>query len=312
MPAGSRRRPRSTLRTDSTITAALSLLDLPPFGYPAKAGLTPSVAEGRAEVEGTLRFPLQRPMPDGAVAVDVAAGLSDVASDDLIPGRSLAAAETDARGRQRASVGRAGRLRLGGGAGARRTWSRALGPGSAGSARRRGRRDAVARVRCSAFRIGLPDGSVAGQGTRAAARSTSRQSGPPAFSLASDLAGARLRIPQVGWSKAPGAAGRLEVAGRSGATPRVDRAALSSAPGLGAEGAVTARARTAGCERLRLDRVRVGDWLDGAGHADRPGRAGRPRSRVGGGRLDLRRADVRRGRRRRGRAARGARSTGCR
>ncbi|KIQ69983.1 uncharacterized protein Wenmar_01553 [Wenxinia marina DSM 24838] len=274
---------RVELRTESTITAALSLLDLPPFGYPSGGGLATDVAEGRARVEGRLDFPLGDDRPPERVDWDIAASLSGVSSAGLLPGgRQLAAqALTMEVDRGRLSVG--GRMRIGA-VPVQATWSRALGEGSAGTARIEGE-VTLSPEFLDEFGIALPDGMVRGEG-QGRVSLTFPASGPPSFALSSDLRGVGLSIPEIGWSKAPAAVGSLEVAGTLGDTPRVDRLVLS-APGLDAAGSVTLREDGAGLDRLALSRLRVGGWLDAP--VTLVGRGGAaPGVVLDGGSLDLR------------------------
>ncbi len=69
-------RAETALMTDSTITAALSLLDLPPFNLMHKASLQPDLADGRAQLRSDVSFLVKRQidLPDVTYAVD---GTSD-------------------------------------------------------------------------------------------------------------------------------------------------------------------------------------------------------------------------------------------
>ncbi|MDP2085462.1 MAG: hypothetical protein Q8K20_09710, partial [Gemmobacter sp.] len=60
-----------TLSTDSSLTAALSLLDQPPFGFLGKAGMSPDLGTGRARLMTELRLPLVRQilLPDVGFSV---------------------------------------------------------------------------------------------------------------------------------------------------------------------------------------------------------------------------------------------------
>jgi hypothetical protein len=102
------------------------------------------------------------------------------------------------------------------------------------------------------------------------------------------LRGIRLSIPQVSWSKSADTDARLEVSATLSPIPRVEAIRLT-APGLEADGSVALTADRQ-LERFRMERLRVGNWLDAS--VDLIGRgAGRPPGVViRGGRLDLRRA----------------------
>ena len=57
-----------TLKTQSSITAAMSLLDEPPFGFLTKAGYPVSVAEGHAAMVARLNLPFLGELP---LSIDV-------------------------------------------------------------------------------------------------------------------------------------------------------------------------------------------------------------------------------------------------
>lgn len=265
------------LSAAGSVTALLSLLDQPPWRLLSRAGLSPDLAEGRARASGTIALRLGT---GEGLAWDVAASLSEVASDSLVPGRRLAAQALELR----ADV--AG-LRVAGEA----TLDGISASGTFSLPFREGRPVVEADVALSpatlaAVGVGLPEGSVAGEG-RARLR-VELGEGAPAFSLRSDLRGLGLALPAAGWSKAARAEGQLVVEGRLGAPVRVDRLALT-APGLSAEGSASVTA-AGGLDRLTLDRLRVGDWLDVGGAV--VGRGSRPVAlEVAGGTLDLSRAD---------------------
>ncbi|MCG6902031.1 MAG: hypothetical protein LJE68_05055 [Rhodobacter sp.] len=67
-----------TLRTESTITAALSLLDLPPFQFLTKANQPVELAQGRARVQSDIAFELKRVIKIEDVSYSVAGTLSDI------------------------------------------------------------------------------------------------------------------------------------------------------------------------------------------------------------------------------------------
>lgn len=277
-----------TLRARSTITAALSLLDQPPFSFLSKAQLPVTLADGRALVEGTVRLPLRRRVPGEPLDFEVAATLRDIRSDTLVPDRLLAAASLGLTA-DTGGISIRGPVRLDN-VPMEAHWRQAFGP----QAQERGRSRVEAQVELSerfvdAFRIGLPAGAVSGAGTGDVIIDLERGS-PPAFSLVSDLVGVALRLPSLGWSKAAGAQGRLEVAGRLGAVPVIENIELEAA-GLSASGSIGLNA-TGGLDRARFARVRLGGWLDGSVDLVGRGTGRAPLVVINGGTLDLRRANL--------------------
>ncbi len=272
-----------TLHAASSVTAALALLDEPPFRFLTKAGRPVDVAEGRAVTVAQLRMPLVPKLTPDRVDYSVFATLYDVVSDKLVPGRQVTARQlavtADKAGITISGPGRLGRVPF------NARWTQDFGPQADGRSRIDGTVD-LSPDFVKEFAIGLPEGSVNGTGVGQIVLDLPR-TGAGGFTLTSDLAGLGLRLDAVGWSKPAAQTGRLEVAGRFGSPPVVDRLLLS-APGLSAEGSVALRP-TGELDRARFGKLVLGDWFDGA--ADLVGRgAGRsPGVVVAGGRADLRR-----------------------
>lgn len=269
------------MQTDGGITAALSLLNQPPFGFLDRAGLPVTLADGRARANAEIRFPRQNPIPPGSLSYDVTAQLSRVATTKLIPNRRLAssALEVSANNAQ-LSVGGAATLD---GIAMRGSWTQVMGQsGSQVAVRVPLSADSLA-----AFGIGLPSGAVSGAG-QGDLRVDIRQGEAPRYRLNSDLQGVRLRVDQIGWNKPARAAGTLDVAGRLGARPSVESLFVQGG-GLTAEGRLDL-ASNGGLEAARFTRVQIGRWFD-APVTLRGRGANRPVGvEIAGGLLDLGRA----------------------
>ncbi|MEL6682583.1 MAG: AsmA-like C-terminal region-containing protein [Pseudomonadota bacterium] len=271
------------LASDSSITAVLSLLNQPPFGFMDRASLPVTMADGRAQLRGTLNWPLKPKTTPEEVAFQMVADVRRVRSD-LIPNRRLVAP------RLRVVADPAG-LRLTGpvvvnGAIADAVWERPFGGANAGSSQ------VQADVTLSpafleAFDINIPSGAITGEG-RGQLTINLQQNQPPTFQLRSDLSGLRIAIPAIDWVKPPGAAGSLLIEGSLGTTPEVSNIEISGA-GLRAQGRVRLASNGA-LEAATFSRVQVGDWLD-APITLRGRGPGQPVGvTISGGRLDLRRA----------------------
>jgi len=275
------------LRTRSSATAALSLLNLPPFAILSKSTLTPGVAEGEAVIEADIGFNMKRPVKVEDVDFAVAGTLTDVVSDSLVAPRRLRAESLRLTASPR-SVEIGGALQLGE-ARAEGSWQQLLGPGHGGSSRI----DGVAvldEAFMQEFGLDLPPGTLSGAGRGqfevALARGES-----PAFSLTSDLNALGLSIPGIGWSKPRNATGRLEIAGSLGAVPKISTLEFS-APGLAAEGGAVALKPDGGLETLSFRRVRLGGWLDAPVRLTGRGRGVPPAIAITGGSADIRRAQL--------------------
>jgi hypothetical protein len=264
-----------TVEAGGSVTAVLSLLDQPPFGFAAAAGIAPAVAAGTARVTAEITLPLAPGLTPRDVTFAARGMLGDVTSTVLIPGRRLAA-ETLRVVADNAGVEIAGALTLDG-VPANLVWRRSLGPG-AGPARVTGT-VALSPAFARAFLPTLPTGTVTGVGKASVTLDLPRGA-PPLLRLTSDLAGLRLALPALGWDKPPAQAGRAEALLRLGPAPVIERLAVET-PGLSAEGAGRFRAG-GGLDRLEFGRVRAAGWLDAAVRLDGDGTV-----TVGGGRIDI-------------------------
>lgn len=274
------------LRTQSTITAGLSLLNEEPFRFLDKAGRPVTLADGTARLKGTLDFLVKDDLTPEEVAFEVTGRLSDVRSEKLLEKRVIAASDlglsADRSELRIAGEGRVGRVPFDG------RFAMPLTAGSKGQAHVEGRIELSERF-ADEFRIGLPPGSLSGAGWGEVTIDFAAGA-PPAFRLETDMAGLALRLRPLGWALGAAETGRLVVAGSLGRPPAVDRLVLDAA-GLRAEGSVTLDAG-GNLQRAGFERVQLDDWLDapvdlvGRG----PGRA--PLVRVTGGEMDLRRMSL--------------------
>ncbi len=273
------------LKTDSTLTAALSLLDEKPFGFLTKAGRPVELGTGRAQLRAVLRLPLVQKVLVSDVSYQIEGDLSDVHSEVLVPGRVLAAdalrLTAGPSGMEIAGKGTLSGVPFDG------VYAQKFGPEAQGRATVTGVMELSPRT-LDAFKIALPKGSVTGTGQAAITVDLQRDTAPELV-LTSDLRGNALSIPQVGFAKGARTAGKLMLSASLGAVPKVDNLTLE-APGISASGSVSLR-EGGTLDKAVFDRVRVGDWLD-AGLV----LTGRGKGAVGialtGGSLDLRRMET--------------------
>jgi hypothetical protein len=272
------------LDTRSSITAALSLLDQEPLNVMSKANLPVALAEGRADLAGTLSLPLEKNAPREMTRYHFEGELMDLASDVLIKDRLLEADRlTLAADNDALRIGGRGRLD---GVGFDGSWEQPIGPGSPGSSL--AGEVAITQNTLDAFGITLPPGTMSGETTGRIALNFAKGQAPR-FRLTSDLRGARLSVPQLSWVKGQGTAGALTVAGALGPVPSVDTLSID-APGLDASGSVSLGAGGA-LERVRFDRLRRGGWLDVPVDLVGQGKGNPVQVVLRGGTLDLREAE---------------------
>jgi hypothetical protein len=270
------------LKLDSTITAALSLLDRAPFEFVSKANQSVTMADGRATVAGQVRFPLRKGVPRDQIIYDLTGDLRAVRSDTIVKGRDLRS------NRMRLSASNAG-LRIAGpisldGIAADAVWDKPFGAANVGKSQISAT-VALSQKFLDTFGITLPDRTVtgAGQGTLAVDLAAGS---PPAFRLTSNLRGIGVALPAVGWRKSQSAAGNLVVAGTLGDVPQVTTLEVSGG-GLEARGDVRLNANGT-LDQARFASVKIGNWLNASVTLRGRGK-GRPVGvSIGQGRVDLR------------------------
>ena len=271
------------LRTDSSLTAALSLLDEPPFGFMKKAAREVDLGEGRARIDSVVRMPLKDRILLEDLSYQVTGRLTDVRSDVLVPGRVLTApALTLTASRAGMAIAGAGKL---GAVPFEVTYTQGFGPEAQGRSAVAGTVE-LSPLAVTEFGLGLPEGMVRGSGLGQIALALEHDQ-PPRLTLTSDLRGIALHLPEVGWAKPADTTGRLLVEARLGTPPVVDRLEVE-ARGLRATGSVILRP-SGGLEVARFDPFRVGDWLDAAVELTGRGPGRNVDVALTGGRLDLRR-----------------------
>ena len=277
---------RVRLKTQSTVTAALSLLDSKPFKFLQKVGQPVTLADGQAKVKGQLEFLLKKQVLPEDVTYEVRAVARDVRSETLVKGRVLAAPKLDIIAKDGdlriSGDGRIGQVPVSGG------WSTKIGKGSNGTSTLVGTIELSERF-TDEFRIGLPPGSVSGAGLGDITIDFPKGK-PGRFRLSSRLGGLGLSLKPLGWSLARNARGTLEVSGTLGTPPDIDKLSIN-AGGLVADGIVKLKP-DGQLDRASFSRVRAGSWLNAP--VDLVGRGSNvtPAVRVKGGSIDLRQTSL--------------------
>ena len=276
-------RAEAIIKADSTITAIMSLLSLPPFELLSESKLPVDFAKGRIRARARIEFDLlKRLFPeDFDYAID--GKLFDAESDHLLEGRLISAPEldlhTDPDGIRISGAGRIGQVP------ATIIWSQPFGPDRGKGSAAEGSIE-LSQAMIEDFGIGLPPESLDGVGTAEFSVSFTGDSGLD-FSLTSDMRGVGFSLNALDWSKPADTAAELEISGRLDSMPEIDGVTFR-APGLSANGTVKLN-EDGRLSEARLDSLQVGGWLDGS--VILIGRGGDPPAvHVRGGWIDLRTA----------------------
>ena len=261
----------------------LRLMQEPPIRLFAQGAITPErIGDGAARLRASIATRLMPQEGLGDTRFDLSGQVRGYRSLGLVPGRVLEAEELDIA-LDAEGVRVWGRARLDGQS-FEGQWTRPLGA-DAPRASRLEATVSLTRPGLAAFGIDLPAWFFSGQ-TPGALRLDLPDAAPPELLITSDLAGAGLALPPLGWRQGAGQAGRLEAVVRLGPVPVVTRLDLSVG-GLEASGRVAVAANGA-FDRLALDRFRLGGWLDVTGALVGRGAGRPPAIEITGGMLDLR------------------------
>ncbi|ARE42034.1 Large exoproteins involved in heme utilization or adhesion [Rhodovulum sp. P5] len=272
-----------TLHSRGSIGAGLALIDYPPLRIPSKSNLDHGIAEGEADIVTRLRLPLKRDLAPEDVDYQISGTLRDVRSDAIVPGRAVSA-DAVALAVTPTRISLSGPATIDG-VPIEVTWTSGLGDARDGTSRAEGT-IALSEDLNRVFGLGLPEGSLSGAADATFALDMVKGQ-PPRLSLASDLTGLGVSLPQIGWSKPKATPGTLDLAVTLDTPPRVDRLALS-APGLDVAGTVELRP-AGGLDAMRLNRVRVGTWLNARAVLRGQGKGNPPALSLTGGSVDLER-----------------------
>ena len=277
---------RVDLMASGPIPAALWLLNRDPLNAMDKAGRSVDLAEGRMRGRAQIDLFLKKKLTPDEVRYATTGTLIDVTSDQLVPDKTLQAAELSfAADNDSLKVFGPGALE---GVPFDGSWQTALGEAARNG--QGGRVEADVRISnefLDAFDITLPPGSVNGAGTGKLALDLVKGQAPT-FTLTSDLSGLGLRLDALGWSMGQGTTGRLEIDGTLSTPASIERLSLR-APGLSLEGTLSLR-DGGGLDQLRIDRLIAGDWLDAPVLLTGRGEGTAPAVAITGGTIDLRRA----------------------
>ncbi|MCW8843980.1 MAG: DUF3971 domain-containing protein [Rhodobacteraceae bacterium] len=272
---------RVDLKARGPIPAALSLLNRPPLSAMDKAELPVTLAQGEARAEGTIDLLLKKELPKDLIVFDLRGEIPAFSSDHFVEGKTIRGMANwqASNGRLRfLGAGRLGEVPFDA------AWETGLGPRANGKSVLKGRAELGPAV-VEEFRIGLPDGVIAGTAD-AEFQIDFNKGQPPKMRLTSDLQGAALAFAPLGWRKSSQGDGDLRMEMTLSKPPVVDALQIEAA-GLEAKGRVALKDEGA-LDRVTFEAFRVGSWLEGRGALVGRGEGVSPAIVVNGGRLDIR------------------------
>ena len=277
-----------TLVTHSSLTAALSLLDQPPFGFLTKAKRPVNLGQGVADLQTKLRFPLKAKVLLEDVGYAVSGTISDFQSDILIPNRQITAPMLQVKaGPQGLDISGKGLLNS---LPFDVTFAQPFGPTAKGKSSITGN-VMLSDAALQDLGVALPEGMIKGAGPATIDVQLASQQ-PAKLLLKSDLQGLALSLPALGWSKPAGNEGKLDLTATLGKVPEVTSMTMDAA-GLKAAGRITLLPE-GGLERAQFDRVQLDNWLDAQIALEGRGKGKAVRVSILSGEADLRKLAVKR------------------
>ena len=272
---------RVDLKARGPIPAALSLLNRPPLAAMDKADLPVDLAQGEVIAGGTIDLLLKKKLPKELISFRLAGQMPAFESDHFVEGKLIRGAATWTANNETLSISGAGKL---GTVPFEAVWETGLGQNTDGLSVLEGRAE-LGPSALEEFQVGLPEGTVKGA-TDATIRIDFKKGQSPIFRLGSDLVGADLAFPALGWRKEAASAGALDMEMTLSKPPSIDRFLIRGG-GLEAAGKITLKGEGM-LDRVDFDSFRVGSWLEAAGRLQ--GREGgtSPAIIVNGGKLDVR------------------------
>ena len=273
------------LKTESTVTAALSLLNQPKLEVMDKAGLPVALADGSAVLEGDLTLPLRKGVKLNEIKYSATGMLASVKSLGLVPDKMISSdALQIAVSNSGVRIWGAGRI---GAVPFDAEWSHAIGTENVSVSQVKGTIELSENL-INEFNIGLPAGTFSGASSGEMVLKLAKGEAP-ALSLTSNLRGLGIKIAPLGWFKSEKAVGQLNLKGRLGTKPIVDLIELDS-QGLTARGRITTL-ESGGFDKAEFSSVSVGNWLRAPILLTGQGKDKPLKIDVFGGTLDLRNAE---------------------
>ncbi len=278
---------RVDLKVSGPLRAGLEFLDIEKFKFIEKMGKSTDMATGRFEGQGVVEFPMIKDPPKGVVKFDVAAAIKNFKSTQLIEGQEITSDEILATA-DNDSLRIDGPMEINGAIG-KAKFQQKLQNNPNGEYQIEVD-VALSEESLAKFGFQLPEQAFKGTAL-ATIQANGHRGEDTSFKLLSNLEGAEVRIPILGWRKSADKETNLEVAGSFGNIVQIDRLLVEGA-GLIAEGSMSLQ-ESGALKLASFETVKVGNWFDAAVEID----AEANQTRITGNRLDIRRLNIGRAKR---------------
>lgn len=269
------------LKANGPVTAFFSLLEREPLQVMTKANLPVDLAQGDLRAEGTLRMILKPKIAPEDLTFEIFAEGEGMRTDHFIKGKEMVGDVKVRTTHEHVVVDAVGAL---GALPATARWETAIGKKADGKSTLTGQSE-ISPVAIEEFEIGFPDGTVRDK-AKADIRIDMVKGQPPAMVITSDLVGARLSVPQLGWAKPASVSGQAKVNLTLTSPPTIDAFEIT-APGIEAEGYVELTPE-GGMKLTDFTAFRVGEWLRGAAQLVGRGQGNAPAVVMRSGVFDMR------------------------
>jgi hypothetical protein len=211
---------------------------------------------GEAALAGTLSFPIARKPEANEYVYDITGTVAEVSSDTLVPGQEVTADLIDVSASNE-GIHVHGNAQIGG-VDLDAIWTAMPSDGGSIASTLTGEIE-LSQEFVSQFGLGLPDGTVTGQGVGTLFVDLPKGEAPR-FELISNLDGMGLNLNFVGWRKKPSTKGDLRASGRLGQPMVIDLLEINAA-GFEAKGQVL-MTEDGSLDAVDFSNMRLGTWLN--------------------------------------------------
>lgn len=270
------------------LDAVLGVLDNRPLRLMERAKRPVDIAEADVTGRATITLPLKDGIDADEVTYDVAARLTEVSTDALVPNRVLTSPALELTATPE-GIALSGTARLDG-VPLTASWRQPLGAASANGGAVTGQ-VVLSSETIAAFDLPLPEGLLTGEGQADyVLELPTDPDAPPVLSLTSDLFGLGLGMDAVGWRKPLEERGAFQITAELGEVPDIQQLTLRTQD-LSFDGALELDS-DGDFQQARFQALQLGEWLNADVEVTPSAGGGAPAIAVTGGTLDLRQLEL--------------------